>query len=414
MSLRIAIIIDDFFPASGGIGRSVQTQLEELTALGHDVTLIAPDRHLQKPRIGRIIECPTLYVEGLPAHLSVLHCSDRRARLINDAGRFDIVHSQTERGALVLGSKLAQLQGIPHLHSFHANIAGTHQSVRGAFWGTLSYLLLVLPALRRARKVDGVATRFPSRRNEAGGLFARMDWRHFADIAQRVDAYTVPSPFMRDLIDEASGHALRSYVVPTGINRGMQAAIEQAPRERTGDGRVRFLSVGRLAKEKRLDVMVKAFRRADLPDAELVIVGDGDQRDVLKRLAAGADNIDFRWHLSSLEAIAYELVNADALALSSYRFESQGLVITEAVAAGLPVLYCDDRLTVGLSEESALLVEPDISSMARGFRALMDPRRRGAMSEASARLLPDLGPERTAERYVEAYRDLIDREATRG
>ena len=52
--------------------------------------------------------------------------------------------------------------------------------------------------------------------------------------------------------------------------------------------------------------------------------------------------------------------------------------------------------------------------MARGFRALMDPRRRGAMSEASARLLPDLGPERTAERYVEAYRDLIDREATRG
>ena len=107
MSLRIAIIIDDFFPASGGIGRSVQTQLEELTALGHDVTLIAPDRHLQKPRIGRIIECPTLYVEGLPAHLSVLHCSDRRARLINDAGRFDIVHSQTERGALVLGSKLA-------------------------------------------------------------------------------------------------------------------------------------------------------------------------------------------------------------------------------------------------------------------------------------------------------------------
>jgi hypothetical protein len=52
--------------------------------------------------------------------------------------------------------------------------------------------------------------------------------------------------------------------------------------------------------------------------------------------------------------------------------------------------------------------------MARGFRTLMDPRRRGAMSEASARLLPDLGPERTAERYVEAYRDLIEREATRG
>lgn len=413
MSLRVAVIIDDFFPASGGIGRSVQTQLEELTALGHEVTLIAPDRHLQKPRLGRIIECPTIYLEGLPAHLSVLHCSDRRARLISAAGRFDIVHSQTERGALVLGSRLAQLQNIPHLHTFHANIAGTHQTVRGSIFGTLSYLLLVLPALRSAKQIDTAATRLPSARRETGGLAARFDWKSFAQIAQRVDAYTVPSPFMRDLIDEAAGDPLPSYVVPTGYNRGMKDAIDAAPRER-GDEKVRFLSIGRLAKEKRLDVLIKAFRSADLPDAELVIVGDGDQRDVLKRLAEGADNIDFRWHLSSLQAIAYELVNADALVLSSYRFDSQALVISEAVAAGLPVMYCDARLTVGTSADASLLTGPDVSSMANGFRTLMDPQRRRAMSSASAKLLPDLSPERTAERYVAAYNDLIERKATRG
>lgn len=411
--LRVAILIDDFFPASGGIGRSVQTQLEEMTALGHEVTLIAPDRHLEKPRLGRIIECPTIYLEGTPAHLSILHCTERRSRLISDVARFDVIHSQTDRGALVLGARLARRQGIPHLHTFHANIAGTHKTVRGSIFGTLSYQVLVLPALRTASGRTVERPRLPSAHHETGGLAARTDWRSFAEMAQHVDAYTVPSPFMRDLIDEAAGHPLPSYVVPTGYNRGMKRAIKKAKRERA-DQRVRFLAIGRLAKEKRLDVLIKAFRRANLPGAELVIVGDGDQRDALKGLARGADNINFRWHLSSLEAIAYELVNADALALSSYRFESQGLVITEAVAAGLPVLYCDDRLTVGLSEESALLVEPDISSMARGFRALMDPRRRGAMSEASARLLPDLGPERTAERYVEAYRDLIDREATRG
>lgn len=413
MSLRVAVIIDDFFPASGGIGRSVQTQLEELTALGHEVTLIAPDRHLQKPRLGRIIECPTIYLEGLPAHLSVLHCSDRRARLISAVGRFDIVHSQTERGALVLGSKLAQLQDIPHLHTFHANIAGTHQTVRGSIFGTLSYLLLVLPALRAAKQIDTPATRLPSARRETGGLAARFDWKSFAQIAQRVDAYTVPSPFMRDLIDEAAGDPLPSYVVPTGYNRGMKDAIDAAPRERS-DEKVRFLSIGRLAKEKRLDVLIKAFRSADLPDAELVIVGDGDQRDVLKRLAEGADNIDFRWHLSSLQAIAYELVNADALVLSSYRFDSQALVISEAVAAGLPVMYCDGRLTVGTSADASLLTGPDVSSMANGFRTLMDSQRRRAMSSASAKLLPDLSPERTAERYVAAYNDLTERKATRG
>lgn len=413
MSLRVAIIIDDFFPASGGIGRSVQTQLEELTALGHEVTLIAPDRHLEKPRLGRIIECPTIYLEGLPAHLSVLHCSDRRARLIAGASRFDIVHSQTERGALILGSKIAQLQQIPHLHTFHANIAGTHQSVRGSIFGTLSYLLLVLPFLRAARAGETAKVRLPSARRETGGLAARVDWRSFAQIAQRVDAYTVPSPFMRDLIDEAAGEALPSYVVPTGYNRGMKEAIDVAVRERE-DARVRFLSIGRLAKEKRLDVLIKAFRAADLSAAELVIVGDGDQRDALKRLAAGAANIDFRWHLSSLSAIAYELVNADALVLSSYRFDSQALVISEAVAAGLPVLYCDPRLTVGTSVESSLLTGPDVGSMAQGFRDLMDAGRRRGMGEASVGLLPDLSPGRTAERYVAAYKELIEREGRRG
>lgn len=404
--LRIAILIDDFFPASGGIGRSVQTQLEELTALGHEVTLIAPDRHLEKPRIGRIIECPTIYLEGLPAHLSILHCTDRRARLINKVARFDIIHSQTDRGALVLGSKLAQLQQIPHLHTFHANIAGTHLSVRGAVFGTLSYRLLVLPALRMAKQIRHTPTKLPSPRRESGGLAARTDWRSFAEIAQRVDGYTVPSPFMADLIEESACGPVNGFVVPTGYNRQMKKAIDEAPRERT-DSKVRFLSVGRLAKEKRLDVMLKAFRKADLPDAELVIVGDGDQRDVLRRIADGDESIDFRWHLSSIQAIAYEMRNADALVLSSYRFDSQALVIAEAVAAGLPILYCDDRLTVGLSEESALLVGPDIDSLAGGFRTLMDGRLRRAMSAASAGLLDDLGPERTAERYVEAYRQLI-------
>lgn len=404
--MRIAILIDDFFPASGGIGRSVQTQLEELTALGHEVTLIAPDRHLQKPRIGKIIECPTIYIEGLPAHLSVLHCSARRARLISKVARFDIIHSQTERGALVLGARLARLQGIPHLHSFHANIAGTHQSVKGAVFGTLSYLSLILPALRTATKGPRCGTRLPSSRNETGGLAARQDWRAFAEIAQRVDGYTVPSPFMRDLIEEAAGHALNGYVVPTGYNRRMKAAIDATPRERRDD-KVRFLSVGRLAKEKRLDVLIKAFLQANLPHAELVLVGDGDQHDRLKRLAGTTPYIDFRGHVSSLDAIAYELVNADALALSSYRFDSQGLVITEAVAASLPVLYCDDRLTIGVSPGSALLTGPDVTSLAAGMRAMMDPARRAALAQGAKRLVPSLGPEQTAQGYVAAYEELI-------
>ncbi|MDO4783796.1 MAG: glycosyltransferase [Propionibacteriaceae bacterium] len=406
--LAIAIVLDDFFPSSGGIGRSVQTQLEELTALGHDVTLIAPDRHLEKPRWVPVIECPTVYLEGTPAHLSVLHCNEYRAKLISQRGRWDIVHSQTDRGALVLSARIARLQGVPHVHTFHANIAGTHDTLPVAsLFGTLSYELLITRVLKAAAKrSSGSRARMPGRTDELSHLTARMDWRSFSRIASLVDAFTVPSQFMYDLIREATDGELTGYVVPTGYNRGIREAIARTKRERD-DGKVRFLSIGRLAKEKRLDVLIKAFRSAAIPDSELVLVGDGDQRDVLRRLAGDAPNIDFRWHLRSLDAIAYELVNADALVLSSYRFDSQGLVISEAVAAGLPVIYCDDRLSTGLTPESSLLTTPDTEGLADGMRLFADPQRRARYAANTSKLIDQVSPEATVRRYLEVYRNTI-------
>ncbi|RRD07104.1 glycosyltransferase [Arachnia propionica] len=405
--MRVAILIDDFYPSSGGIGRSVETQIEELAAMGHEVSLIAPDRHLEKPRNCRIIECPTIYFEGLPAHLSILHSSERRADLITRCARFDVIHTQTERGALILGARLARIQGIPHLHTFHANVAGTHQTVRAAIFGTWLYQVLINPMLTRAAGRSSPRSRLVPRGQEPGGLAARMDWASFADIAGKVDGWTVPSPFMRELVETAAAHEVPGFVVPTGVGRGMLEAIAHARRERTDD-RIRFLSVGRLAKEKRLDVLVRAFRRADLPDAELVLVGDGDQRNTLKALAAGADNIDFRGHLRSHEAIAWELVNADVLALTSHRFDSQALVLSEAVAAGLPILYCDDRLTVATSPETALLTAPDVGSVARGLAELTNRSRLTRMREATSGLQERLTPRHTAENYVAIYEQLME------
>ena len=148
---------------------------------------------------------------------------------------------------------------------------------------------------------------------------------------------------MKDLVETAATHRVPGYVVPTGVGRGMLDAISQVRRERS-DEAVRFTTVGRLAKEKRLDVLVRAFRRAGIPGSELVIVGDGDQRPLLKMLAAGAGNIDFRGHLRSLDAIAYELVNSDVFVLTSHRFDSQALVLLRGPwRRSSRSSYCDDR-----------------------------------------------------------------------
>lgn len=406
MSLRIAILIDDFFPASGGISRSVQTQLEELTRLGHDVTLIAPDRHLVPPPGARTIACPVLYKEGLPSHLSVLQPTERRARRISARAAFDVVHSQTERGAVVLAARLARLQNIPHVHTFHANIAGTHSTLPvQAVFGSLGYEVLVTRALALASKrPPRFTSALPPRTAEPdnNGFFTRMDWRSLGWIAAHVDLVTSPAQYMLDNIEAAvaqpiAGREIRNASADTFVG-------VEAPR-RTDSSAVRFLSIGRLAKEKRLDVAIRAFNRAAIPGAELVIVGDGDQRARLEALAG--PGVRFLGAISERESVAEQYLTADAMVLSSYRFDVQPMVILEAGAAELPVLYCDDRLTAGLSPATSRLVAPDMQALAVGLREMAEPGRLAALRRGYREVDVRLRPRDMADAYVEVYEEAI-------
>ena len=410
--LRVALVLDDFFPSSGGIARSVQAQIEALVALGHDVTLIAPRKHLRAPTVGRVLPWRSFHVDGLPAHLNVLVCGEGSARRVK--GRFDVVHSQTERGAVVLASRLARRHGVPHVHTFHANIAGTHATLPfQAMWGSLSYEFLVTRALAfaskrapRFRPMLPPVTAEPDNNN----YFSRLDWRSLAWIAAHVDEVTSPAQYMLDNIERAAGQPIGGFAIPNSCRGPLPVPTgSDAP---VHDGTVRFLSVGRLSKEKRLDVLVRAFRHARIPGAELVFVGDGDQRTRLEDLAG--PGVTFRGTLHSRGEIAREYAAADALVLASYRFDVQPMVLLEAGLAGLPVLYCDERLTTGVSETSSMLVRPDVVSLAQGMRRMADPATRARLCANVAGTVEALTPETMARRYVEVYRLAIERGGRRG
>ncbi|GAA4905865.1 hypothetical protein GCM10025789_26580 [Tessaracoccus lubricantis] len=407
MTLRVAIVIDDFFPASGGISRSVQVQLEELTKLGHEATLIAPDRHLTPPHGVHTIACPVLHADILQPHLSVLPPGERRARKITSGARFDVVHSQTERGAVVLAARLARLQDVPHVHTFHCNVAGTHATlpVHGVF-GSVGYELLITRALALAsRRPARFRASMPPRTAEPDNdnVFSRMDWRSLARIASHVDLVTSPARYMLDNIEAAVGQPIDGRVVPnasTGV-----ADVGPGGPPRGGRDGVRFLSIGRLAREKRLDVVLRAFGQARLPGAELVIVGDGDQRARLE--AMGVPGVRFLGAISDREVLARQYLEADALVLGSYRFDVQPMVFLEAAAARLPVLYCDDRLAGGLRPGTSHLVAPHVQALAVGMREMAEPAKLAGLREAYCGTEQGLHPAGMAKAYVEVYEEAI-------
>jgi glycosyltransferase involved in cell wall biosynthesis len=100
-----------------------------------------------------------------------------------------------------------------------------------------------------------------------------------------------------------------------------------------------FLSLALLTEKKGMDVLIRAFSRLQDLNAELIIGGDGDQREALETLAKGVkadDRITFLGEVARNE-VPKLMHQIDSFVLAS-RFETFGIVYIEALASGKPVI----------------------------------------------------------------------------
>ena len=180
-------------------------------------------------------------------------------------------------------------------------------------------------------------------------------------------------------------------------------------------GRVRFLTVARLVPDKNVGGLLDAFALAGLgPDeAELTIAGsgplDGELRDQAERLGVRAR---FVGYVAPAELPA-TYAAADAFVLGSL-FEPFGVVVREAVAAGLP-LVCSNRCgaagDVAVRERNALLADPaDPSAFAAALARVARDRDLRARLAAGSR---HVDAENALERSVEAFERAVRRAAAR-
>ena len=230
-----------------------------------------------------------------------------------------------------------------------------------------------------------------------------------AIIARAVDVSTTPSHYMSAYIRAAArGVDLPGAIIPTGYNRTFEAYAQATQRQRQDDGKIRFITISRLVKEKRLDVIIQAFQQAAIPHSELYIVGDGAESKRLARLAQDSPNIIFTGHVGGRKAIVQLLRDADVFVLASYRFDNQPIVIPESLVVGVPILYCDDRLDVGLNQGNSLLVQPDTASLAAGMQRIAEPTYHQQLVDGTKSVLTELSPQATATAYAQLYQQVIE------
>jgi glycosyltransferase involved in cell wall biosynthesis len=168
-----------------------------------------------------------------------------------------------------------------------------------------------------------------------------------------------------------------------------------------GAGENDFLigAVGRLAHRKGFDLLIRAFERANLPGARLVIVGDGSHRRRLERLA------DERVTLTGFRRDVKDLYQAFDLFVCPSSYEPFGRVIIEALDGGTPVIATDSQGPADIARRYPVQLVP-CGDAARLADALQRAAAAGRVRiEAD---LAEFGLERIAVRMEQAYRALLD------
>ncbi|MBA3034743.1 MAG: glycosyltransferase family 4 protein [Rhodocyclaceae bacterium] len=380
--LRVLMISDVYFPRINGVSTSIETFRADLAAEGIQVRLIAPDypeRH-DAPATWRV-----------PSRRVPFDPEDRlmRWRLLNHTAHrlaaegIDLVHVQTPFAAHYAGMRTARRHHVPVLATYHTHFE--------------EYIAHYLPALPRPL-LKAAARRIAV--GQCNGL----------------DAVVVPSRAMHETL---SGYGVKAplHVLPTGIPVGNFTSGNGALfRSRHGIAADRpvALFVGRVAHEKSIDFLIEAMAAAvrQRPDLLLIVAGEGPALPALRRQSehAGLSNsIRFVGYLDRIQELPDCYAAADVFAFAS-RTETQGLVLLEAMAAGLPVfalavMGTRDILDV---QRGAVIAPDDAVAFGNGLATLVGNRERLDRLSAEGRnyALEWAAPVR-ARQLARLYRSLV-------
>ena len=380
--MHVLMLSDVYFPRINGVSTSMQTFRQELGEHGVRLTVAAPEYpgHVETDGIERIAsrQVPLDPEDRLMTRAGLKAFSRRLA-----SADFSLVHVQTPFAAHYAGIKLARKRGVPVIATYHTHFE--------------EYLFHYLPIVPRGA-LRGLARR--AARGQCNAL----------------DGIVVPSQAMAGTLRDY-GVTTPLHVIPTGLPES-QFIRGDGQRFRTahdiGAERKIALYVGRAAFEKNIGFLLEVadLARRQRPDLLLVIAGEGPALEQLQRQVkqlALEDHVRFVGYLPRDTGLRDCYAAADVFTFAS-RTETQGLVLLEALAVGLPVLALP---ALGAGEivgpqRGAVAAIDDPVAFAGQLVALLDqPARLAELGREGIAFAREWDAASQAARLADLYRQLI-------
>ena len=368
--LKVGIVSPYGYPHPGGVNEHVRFTYESMRRMGHDVWIITSKYGRQRESEGHVIRIGTGW--AAPANGSVGRVTlgmnfKRQTREILAAHEFDILHFH-EPLVPFLSPTMLDASDTVNIGTFHA-FGGFSPS----YW---------------------VGSKF------AGWLANKLDGR----IA----------------VSGAARHFISRYfpgeyrVIPNGVD--LKRFQQAEPYEELRDGTLNILFVGRLEERKGLIHLLKGYHRLRKRhvDARLLVVGSGPKLREYRRFVGlrGIRDVEFLGRVSDAEKVRY-FASADIYCAPNTGQESFGIVLLEAMAAGVPIVASDIHGFKRVVERNVqgILVEPKnpMAIAAALYRLARDADLRHDMGDAGRARAPEFSWDRVTERIVDFYYETRDR-----
>jgi phosphatidylinositol alpha-mannosyltransferase len=375
--MKVALVSPYSWSYPGGVTRHIDALAQQFVADGHEVRVLAPydpvgfsskslhrgARPISAPLpdyvipIGRTVG---IKANGAVSNLSIAPQGVAKVQRELRSGGYDVVHIHEPVAFLTswFATDLTPLPLVGTFHSFSEN-----------------------------RFTNGIGT----------VLGARLVLNHL---------------HVRIAVSQAAAWTGRRFfgghyrVIPNGVHVD-EAALAAAGRP-IGD-KLRIVFVGQAVERKGLALLLRAFEalHEHIP-SELTVIGP--TREQLEPLMMDASGVRLLEHVDD-ERKRAELRAADVLCAPSLRGESFGMVLTEAFAAGTPVIASDIagyRDVVRNGVDGILVPPADAQALAESLRDLWDePERRVEMSRAAAADVRRFAWPNVAQDVMHAYEDAI-------
>ncbi len=244
----------------------------------------------------------------------------------------------------------------------------------------------------------------------------KLAWKHFNTIYEQLDVITTPTETSRQIM-ASNGFKKPIRVISNGID---MSYFRPFPKEEltgvaekyhlNGDFK-KILFVGRIEKEKSIDVTIRAIELVSKKiDVKFFIIGVGSERDELETLVGELGISDKVVFLGGIpDEDVRRIYSFCDLFVTSSTVELQGLVVMEAMASGKPIVSSQGMALHELVEEGKngyIFPNGDYKTASEKILlVLSDSDRAENMGKASFELIKKHSSEASLDKYEQCYKD---------